>query len=323
MFSYSSATTIPAQTDGSTITSFVPLTTVYTFPSSCSTKYRLDGPSLMAFDPAYGIDVQTGVDCVPPAQTTWWESEVVTGTGDYTTVRSIGPIECPSDWSTLATSIKDSTSTAVMCCPSGYYLYGATAGQLAGACHSNVTSGMTMTYGSTSDDSASFTMATTTMSSSSTVGAIAIVGWNVQYVVSVTASATSTSTAISTATSTDTSTSTTLTDSSTTLSTSSNASETSGSNTGGGLSVGAKTGIGLGVGLGGIGVIAFIAALWIFARRRKAPKGRTLSELPGSTQPTQQAHFPGALRGSTTVPRELDGSSYFSSQNAHSPVELG
>ncbi|KAJ5751805.1 hypothetical protein N7520_008722 [Penicillium odoratum] len=84
MFSYSSAATLSAQTDGSTITSFVPLTTVYTFPSSCSTKYRLDGPSLMAFDPAYGMDVQTGVVCVPPAQTTWWESEVVTGTGDYT-----------------------------------------------------------------------------------------------------------------------------------------------------------------------------------------------------------------------------------------------
>ncbi|KAJ5918617.1 hypothetical protein N7466_010609 [Penicillium verhagenii] len=339
MSSYSTATTIPAETDGSTITSFLPLATVYTFPGSCSTKYRLDRPSLMAFDPAYGIDVQTGVDCGPAAVTTWWNSPDVTN-GGYKTVVSIGPVKCPSDWSTVASSTKDSTSTALMCCPFDYYLDGAIAGQLEGNCLSNVSSGMTLTYGSTSDDSDSFTIATTTMSSSSTVGAIAIVGWNVQYVVSATASvtsssiatsastststsiSTSTATAATTATSAATSTSTastTSTGSSTTHSTSTNTSAISDSTTSGGLSVGAKWGIGMGVGVGGIGVVALIAALWIFSRRWKAPQGRRVSELPG---PTRQQYVPGAWQGNLAVPGEMDGASYVYGRKSQPPIEL-
>lgn len=112
-----STTIYPAETSDGTVTSFIPLTTTWTPSAGCETKYRLDGPSLMAFDPGYGLDVETGVICDPPAMTTWWEQGLLGGGGLYETAVSIGPLVCPSGWTTVAESTKDTTSTAAMCCP--------------------------------------------------------------------------------------------------------------------------------------------------------------------------------------------------------------
>lgn len=111
---------------------------------------------------------------------------------------------------------------------------------------------MTLTYGSTSSgDSTSWAMATTTMEYSSTVGAIAVVGWNIQF------STTPTSTPMTVTLS---STSTTSTTSHTSI---------TASKSGGGLSSGAKAGIGIGVGVGAIGVIALVVAIFLFRRRKE------------------------------------------------------
>lgn len=133
---------------------------------------------------------------------------------------------------------------------------------------------MTLTYGSTASGvSTSWAMATTTLTASSTVGAIGIQGWNIKYYTT-----TATSTSI---------TSTTMQSSSTTLTTSTTGSaasqnlSTSSSSSGSGLTTGVKTGIGVGVGVGAIGVIALLAAFYLFRKRKK----RTETELAQSLYP--------------------------------------
>ncbi|KGO75606.1 hypothetical protein PITC_050360 [Penicillium italicum] len=261
-----SAVLYPAETNSGTVTSYVPLTTTWTPPSECYTKYRLDGPSLMAFDPAYGLDVETGLVCGPPAMTTWWEQGLLGDHGSYATRISIGPMSCPDNWSTLASSTKDSSSILQMCCPSGFYLGDAIPGSVAGNCLSNVFSGMTLTYGSTAyDDSTSWSMATTTLTSISTVGAIGLVGWNIKYP----STATATSMTSTTTTTPSTSTATSMTSATTTTPSTSATSQNSNSGSSSGLDTGAKIGIGIGIGVGAIGVIALLTTLYLFRRRKQ------------------------------------------------------
>lgn len=108
----------PAETNDGVVTSWIPLTTVYTPPTGCSTQFRLNGPSLVAFDPGYGLDIDSKVICAPPAVTTWWEQgRLGQGAASGHTAASIGPLTCPSSWTTVATSVKDKISTNIMCCP--------------------------------------------------------------------------------------------------------------------------------------------------------------------------------------------------------------
>lgn len=63
----------------------------------------------------------------------------------------------------------------------GYYLAHGQPGEVIGDCLSNVSSGMTLTYASTPFmQSTAWTTVTTALTQSSTVGAIAVVGWNVR-----------------------------------------------------------------------------------------------------------------------------------------------
>lgn len=111
-------TVYPAVTSNGAVTSFVPLTTVFTPSADCSNYYRLNGPSLVAFDPGYGLDIDTQVRCLPPAVTTWWEQGRLGAVDDDHTALSLGPMTCPDEWTTVATSIEDRSSTLAMCCPS-------------------------------------------------------------------------------------------------------------------------------------------------------------------------------------------------------------
>lgn len=109
----------PAETNGGQVTSWIPLTTAWSASPDCSSIYRLNGPSLVAFDPGYGLDIDPGVTCQPAAVTTWWEqARLGGGRYDSHTAVSILPLKCPEDFSTVATSIKDGSSTLAMCCPS-------------------------------------------------------------------------------------------------------------------------------------------------------------------------------------------------------------
>jgi hypothetical protein len=44
----------------------VPLTTTFMPSVGYERKYRLNGPSLMAYDPGYGLDIDSRVKCQPP-----------------------------------------------------------------------------------------------------------------------------------------------------------------------------------------------------------------------------------------------------------------
>lgn len=108
----------PADTVSGVVMSFIPLTTVFTPPSSCSSIFRLDGASYMAFDPGYGLDIDEKVICQPPAVTTWWEQDNLGNAATGHTAVSLGPLTCPQDWQTMESSVKDDLSTAAICCPS-------------------------------------------------------------------------------------------------------------------------------------------------------------------------------------------------------------
>ncbi|KAK7455428.1 hypothetical protein Landi51_02632 [Colletotrichum acutatum] len=172
------ATAYPAVTDDNgTVTSFIALPTAFTPPTSCSTIYRLNGFSLAAYDPGYGIDIDTRVRCAPPAVTTWWEQgRLGLNDGEGHIAVSIGPLVCPERWVTVATSVKnDTSSTLAMCCPQGI------AGSVEGDCRSDLLSGAVITYASTSaPDTSSWTMATSTLTQPGFVGAIAVLGWNIE-----------------------------------------------------------------------------------------------------------------------------------------------
>jgi hypothetical protein len=112
-----SVTPYPPEFNDKVVTSWIPLKTAWPLSPGCSSYFRLEDTSLVAFDPGYGLDVDTSVRCGPPAVTTWWEQGRL-GAGDqYHTAISIGPLTCPDYLYTVGTSIKDGFSTLAMCCP--------------------------------------------------------------------------------------------------------------------------------------------------------------------------------------------------------------
>jgi len=311
---------VTAETNGDEVTSWIPLTTVFTPSSGCESVFRLNGPSLVAFDPGYGLDIDPAVKCAPSAVTTWWEQARLGVGGVEHTAISIQPLTCPHLWTTVATYIKDSSTTQIMCCPSGYSNPRATSGSVNGDCLSSVSKGMVLTYASTAAGvSTDWSMVTTTLSASSNVGAIAVVGFNVARV-------TSTATADSSAGLT-----TASSDFSSRLSTSSFSDERSSptgtapsnSSSDDGLSTGAKVGIGLGASLGILGIGALILTVFLHRCRRK----NRSSERQAAAAPV--ATFGVEDKTSGVAPhdftQEIYGRPVFSelpSGQVHSPVEL-
>ncbi|KAK1701101.1 hypothetical protein BDP55DRAFT_10045 [Colletotrichum godetiae] len=175
------ATAYPAVTDeNGTVTSFIALPTTFTPPTSCSTIYRLNGFSLAAYDPGYGLGIDARVKCAPPAVTTWWEQgRLGLNSGEGHTAISIGPLVCPERWATVATSVKNGTSsTLAMCCPRDYTLIGNIPGLVEGDCRSDLLSGAVITYAATSaPNTLSWKMVTSTLTQPGFVGAIAVLGW--------------------------------------------------------------------------------------------------------------------------------------------------
>ncbi|KAI1409709.1 hypothetical protein F5Y13DRAFT_203117 [Hypoxylon sp. FL1857] len=285
-------TLYPAVTSSGAVTSFVPLTTIFTPSDGCSGYFRQNGPSLVAFDPGYGLDIDPDVRCLPSAVTTWWEQGRLGGDSGGHTAISLGPLVCPYEWQTVVTSIEDTSSTLAMCCPSGYYLGDGVPGSVVGDCLSDVSAGMVLTYASTSaDNSDTWHTVTTSLTQSSIVGAIAIVGWNIQLT---TPTTTPTPTAIKTTPS-----STTILFSPTSMPesismpSSSPSLPTSSLNNSSQISPGVAAGIGVGVGLGVIGACSLLAAFCLMRRRKR----RSLEDAAqihqqdyGAQQPPHELH---------------------------------
>ncbi|KAI0147380.1 hypothetical protein GGR57DRAFT_505845 [Xylariaceae sp. FL1272] len=335
-YMFAMSTLYPAETTDGVVTSFIPLTDIYTPSASCNSIYRQDGPSLIAYDPGYGFEIDDKVDCEPSAVTTWWEQgQFGGGGGKGHTAVSIGPIACPNDWPTVASSVRGS-STLLMCCPSAYSLENGVPGSIQGDCRSEITSGAVLTYAAT-DGGVVWSTKTTTLKTSSYAGAIAIVGWNIEE--------TSTSTTTKSSSTLSSSTHSTSSDANTTASTQSSTSHTSNtlststripqegnsssstpdSTSAASLSPGAKAGIGIGISLGAIGIAALVAALLV-SRRRKSKK---MSELPAPQGPVHPQQWP--LFELNQEPRKAELDSQFTGRSelqAHqiyqqSPVELG
>ncbi|PYI31767.1 hypothetical protein BP00DRAFT_446186 [Aspergillus indologenus CBS 114.80] len=235
----------------------------------------------------------------------------------------------------MESSVKDASSTLVMCCPSQYYIGDGNTALIDGNCESDVSSGMVLTYASTpSGEATSWRTATTTLTRSWTVGVIAVVGWNIRYdAVTPTATATTTIASITTAPE--------LPSSITSSGTPSTASNSTSTSTTGSptdtrtLPTGIKVGIGVGAGLGVLGVLALLAALCIVRRRkRQQATTKTVSVLyheqrPGSGRDWRRTQWPVELDGTRGAagqgyryPAELDGSRQLHRKGNLSPVEL-
>jgi hypothetical protein len=123
-------------------------------------------------------------------------------------------------------------------------------------------------YQSTGTDSNSRAMATTTLDSASTVGAIAVVGWNINDVSACAPSSTSSEPASTSHTGAQTNPTSTSTSASAPTQTTSAAPDS-------GLSTNAKAGIGIGVALGAIGLAALIGAILIVRRWKRTAADNT------------------------------------------------
>ncbi|KAJ2902384.1 hypothetical protein MKZ38_000630 [Zalerion maritima] len=280
------ASTYPAETGPSgDVTSFVPLTTRYTYSPSCSEAFRLNGPSLVAFDPGYGLDIDSDMICQPGAVTTWWEQARLGINQDEHTAVSLGPMKCPSGWSTLASSTKDKSSTLAMCCPPGYTLNGGVEGSITGDCLSKVRSGDVLAFASTSTDTEVWIMTTETLKTSSVVGAIAVVGWNIEIEETSTPGSSTTESATSTTASSDTQENTSATGS---------PDGDNNDNNSGGVPLATSVGVSVGVVCGVLLLVGFGVFFWRRRRRQKKLAALEAGGAGGATPgtETQQAYPP-------------------------------
>ncbi len=152
----------------------------------------------------------------------------------------------------------------------GYYLGNSVLGSVVGDCLSDVSAGMLLTYASTSaDKSHLWHTETTSLTRGSTVGAIAIVGWNIKLTTPTTIETTTPSSATTPFNPTPTS-------KSIPAMSSSSPSPSSSSNNASQISPGVAAGIGVGVGLGVIGTALLLVILCRIRRRKR----RSLAEAP-------------------------------------------
>src|ERR1700759_2437480 len=96
--------TYPPEEHAGTITSWLPLTTAWPPATSCdSLYYQYDPAYAIVYEPAYGIDMQKGLNCLPPAVTSWWNQDRL-GNNIYNNTKtaiSLGPVTCPEVYVTV------------------------------------------------------------------------------------------------------------------------------------------------------------------------------------------------------------------------------
>ncbi|KUJ12669.1 uncharacterized protein LY89DRAFT_212046 [Mollisia scopiformis] len=117
------ASTHPVEINSGITTTWIPLTTPGpSAPAGCSGQmYMQPGlTTIVAFDAWQGLNVPFALQCLPieVTQSYTQTSAGVTGSTRF----SLGPFQCPNEYTTASTTILNSLSTSVLCCPSEYRL---------------------------------------------------------------------------------------------------------------------------------------------------------------------------------------------------------
>lgn len=108
----------PPESSSGTITSWIPLVTPYSmFVDGCSSSFwaNTERPTIVGWDPGFGISVDTNMRCMPEAVTAWWDQDRLGPNSE--TIVSIGPLTCPEPFTQVHTWDRVS-STIIACCPS-------------------------------------------------------------------------------------------------------------------------------------------------------------------------------------------------------------
>ncbi|KAJ6259078.1 hypothetical protein Dda_5975 [Drechslerella dactyloides] len=279
----------PPETSEGTVTSWIPLETAFPSSSGCESIFWSAQGTLAAWDPNYGIFVNTSVKCIPPAATTWW-GQAILGQNSLTRL-SLGPITCPSAYKTVTTinvANIGGTSTFVACCPPDYTIAKVQSesirvGIYGLECSSVVPAGKAITF-ATRNRQGTWFLTTTSYTTVTQAWGVPINGYNIADQITSSASTTSTIGASTTAgtslttntTPTTPATPTTNTTNTTpTTNTTHPTSDTTHSSSGTtqpsfGLSTGAIAGIGVGVAFGALALGALITIIFLkFRAKRK------------------------------------------------------
>ncbi|KAB5572791.1 hypothetical protein GE09DRAFT_684292 [Coniochaeta sp. 2T2.1] len=282
------------ETNAGIVTSWVPITTAYPSVQGCDQLYySVVANTVAAWDPGYGINVADS-SCLPRAATTWWNQGNLGRNTE--TVMSIGPITCPQAFYTARTSVKDSSSTLVGCCPIGYTFASFLGNGNTGQCVSDLNAGQLITYAAR-NSVGRWVISTQTILDKTTVAGIPINGWQFAQQTGTASTACATSTI--------------------TVAASPNSNITSSDN---GLSSGAKAGIGVGVSLGVIGLLTLLAGIWMMMRARRRDNDYGAAAVAQEHDPRYPAGYGGwavetaatpvTKLASTTVVASVDGGNY-------------
>ncbi|KAH8769060.1 hypothetical protein F5883DRAFT_553407 [Diaporthe sp. PMI_573] len=275
-------------TVGGTPTIFLPLPTPYPSEEGCGTniyQWMSTPPMFVVWDPFYGRGIVTdATTCHPPQVTTWWFQS-----SDALLYTALGPtFACPEAYSTVTTTVIESSVQQVYCCPSQFTFLSTLpnkgevfAGEhFPSQCTSMLTEGQTLSW-FTGMDSGTSLSSTTVFTSQATMVAVPVNGFNIA-----TSSQTSQqdSTAVATSqTTTATSSQTSASSQSSSSSASSQSSSSSASSQSSSFSASSGTstlGLSIGITLGVVFAVLLlgIAAFILWRRRRRARLARVPSE---------------------------------------------
>ncbi|XDG04293.1 hypothetical protein ABKA04_003908 [Annulohypoxylon sp. FPYF3050] len=248
------------ETNRNTVTSWIPISSAYPHQAGCD-KYlwQYVTSTIAAWDPGYGISVQTDATCLPKPVTTWWLQDRFGPIKD--TIISIGPVTCPQDYYTATVSAKDASSTFVGCCPLNYDFVKAFGPGSTGQCTSDVKKGDIITF---AQKDANWKVTSSTATQATTVAAIPVNGWTFASPTNSPANANNDTESCDAS----------ISDALANHLASSTASCDAASGSGGGISSSTAAGIGLGAFFGVTGLAALGAGLFMMFRARKAARQR-------------------------------------------------
>ncbi|KAI2625751.1 hypothetical protein GGR54DRAFT_513131 [Hypoxylon sp. NC1633] len=247
------------ETNEGVVTSWIPIPTAHPHQPGCESMLWKFVPNILAaWDPGYGLSVQTDVTCHPKPVTTWWLQDRLGPISD--TIVSLGPVTCPQDYFTATVSAKDASSTFVACCPFNYEFEGIMEAGSTGQCTSQVKKGSVVTFAVRDPG---WKMTSSTATADTVAAAIQVNGWTF---------ATPTSSTTGSATESTNNCAASVTDALASQIATANAScDALGGNR---ISAGAAAGIGIGVSIGVTGLAALGAGLFMMYRTRKAARRR-------------------------------------------------
>ena len=113
-----SSTSHPLETNRGTVTSWLAMTApLPTMPAECSEAIYSAGGMAIAFAPVFSTSISP-IDCLPTEATAYYSQAISPAAEGLPIVTSLGPFICPSGYTTGTTSVLNSLSTFVGCCPS-------------------------------------------------------------------------------------------------------------------------------------------------------------------------------------------------------------